>query len=286
VLELPELEVIRERLRLALVGRRIVEVRLPQPALLKTTNPALAGLRTTHVGNVTRRGQHLTLSSDVGLHLDLDFTRGGFLEPFLPGQTRAPAICLALEIEDGPGICVCDSHPQPRAAAYLVTDLASVPFRADSGLDPLDPGFTLNRFRQVLGRRSRPVRHVLTDKRAIAGIGSAYADETLFAARLSPLATTSELKPETAIRLHGAVKRVLSNAILSLKTLSAELLPGERDRTFLKVHRRQGQQCLECGAVIHVVRDGHILTSYCPFCQTGGEILADRNAEPTPKPHA
>ncbi len=280
MLELPELEVVRERLRPALIGRRVTTVLLHQRPVLVNPAAPLESLRSSHVSNITRLGQHLTFDFSSGLHLDFDFTRGGWLEPARSGPARSGPNCLTIGFEAHAGICAADSGRPSRLAVYLVRNLGAVPHRAELGLDPLGPGLTVNRFRTLLSRRNRPIRHLLTDKRVLCGIGSTYADETLFEARLSPFQTTHDLKPEAVLSLYSALKKVLTAAIVHYRSLAPERLPDGSDRSFLRVHRRQGEPCPRCGAVIRLVRDGGLLTSYCPDCQTQGRILADRNLPP------
>jgi formamidopyrimidine-DNA glycosylase len=282
MLELPELEVIRERLRLTLVGRRVNAVMLHQRQVLKSHEVDVDSLRSTHVSSISRCSLCLAFDFSSGLCFDLDFTRGGRVEPVQPGQTRLSSACLVLRVEDGSGICVADPNRPSRFAAWLARNRTALPHRAAPGLDPLGPDFTLSRFRALLGRRNRPLRHVLTDRRALAGIGSAFADEVLFESRLSPFQTTSELRPEDVIRLHSALRKVLGTAMIHYRTLPPDQLPDESNRTFLKVHRRQGSPCLICDTVIRLVCDGRLRTSYCPGCQTKGQVLSDRNVPATP----
>ncbi|MBM3315287.1 Fpg/Nei family DNA glycosylase, partial [candidate division WOR-3 bacterium] len=157
----------------------------------------------------------------------------------------------------------------------LGTDPRSLLRIGELGPDPLGPNFGLDRLRSLLKRRDRPLRHLLTDMRSIAGLGPACADEILFEARLSPLLLTSDLKPEEAIRLHVAIRKVIQSALVQYRALPAGSLPDGRDRPFLRVHRRQGRQCPQCGAAIRSVRDGHGIANYCPHCQTGNVVLAD-----------
>ncbi len=281
MLELPELDIIRERLRPALVGRKVSGALLLQRSVMKRQTAPLESLCSAHVSNITRQGQHLTFDFGTGLHLDLDFTRGGRLELVRSGSTRPGSSCIVIHFEGHAGVGATDPGRPPRLAAYLVQNLDTIPHRTEPGLDPLSPAFTLNRFTTVLSRRNRPIRHVLTDKRILAGVGSAYADEVLFEARLSPFQTTLELKREAVIRLHSALKKVLGIAVVHHRSLPPDRLPSESDRPFLKIHRRQGEPCSRCGSVVRVVHDGRMLTSYCPGCQTQGQALADRNPPTT-----
>jgi len=272
--ELPELEVTKARLRLALAGRLVEGVTLRQFACLKTVEPKLEALKDNHVLGITRYGKFLCIDTDRKLHLCVHLMRDGGLRLGPAGHpiTRNHLFCLHLDNQED--LRVIENSTKHRVQVHLVADPKQVAWISELGLDPLGPEFTLGRFRQALARRNRTVRKFLTDQRAVAGIGNCYSDEILFEARLSPFQQTIELKPEQAIRLYTAVKKVLSDAILHLKAL--DHLPDRRDRTFLRVHGRLGQPCPVCDTEIKRVSYEESTMYYCPGCQTGGKILADR----------
>jgi formamidopyrimidine-DNA glycosylase len=282
MLELPELEVSKDRLRLALVGSRVTAVELHKPAALEPTGVATEKFVGAHFKNVSRVGRHLCFEFDSGVSLYVNLGREGHVHIYERAPARPDAVLTIQCEKTGLRVSEQDTHRPVRIA--LLAGTGEVEWLGRLGLDPASPDFTLDRLRRALERRDRPVRHILTDQRAIAGLGEAYADEILFEARLSPFQTTSELKPEEVLRLHTAIKKVLSLAVVYLKALPRVELPVERDRN-LKVHRRKGGPCHACASAIQMVRDGKILTNYCPTCQTGGNILQDR--EPVPvKPTA
>jgi formamidopyrimidine-DNA glycosylase len=290
MLELPELEVSKDRLRLALVGKRVAAVELHKPAALEKTGAAPEKLVGAHFKNVSRVGRHLCFElaseapvgqHDSGVSLYVNLGREGHVHLYERAPARLDAVLTIQCEKTGLRVSEQDSHRPVRIALLAGTE--EVEWLGRLGLDPASPDFTLDRLRAVLERRDRPVRHVLTDQRAIAGLGEAYADEILFEARLSPFQTTSELKPEEVLRLHAAVKKIISLAIIYLKALPKVELPVERNRN-LKVHRCRGKQCHACASTIHLVRDGKILTNYCPTCQTGGRVLEDREPAPAKPP--
>jgi len=282
MLELPELEVSKDRLRLALVGKRVVAVELHKPAALEKTDVATEKIVGAHFKNVGRVGRHLCFEFDSGISLYVNLGREGHVHLYERAPARLDAV-LTIQCEKT-GLRVSEQDTRRPVRVALLTGTEEVEWLGGLGLDPASPDFTLDRLRRLLERRDRPVRHILTDQRAIAGLGEAYADEILFEARLSPFQTTSELKPEDVIRLHAAINKTISLAVVYLKALPKVELPVERDRN-LKVHRRKGRECHACASAIHLVRDGKILTNYCPTCQTGGRTLEDR--EPVPaKPAA
>lgn len=282
MLELPELEVSKDRLRLALVGRRVAAVELHKPAALEPTGVATEKLVGAHFKNISRVGRHLCFEFDTSVSLYLNLGREGHVHLYERAPARPDAVLTIQCEKTGLRVSEQDSHRPVRIA--VLTGHEEVEWLRRLGLDPTSLDFTIDRLRAVLERRDRPVRHVLTDQRAIAGLGEAYADEILFEARLSPFQTTSEIKPEEVLRLHAAIKKVISLAIVYLKALPRVELPVEHNRN-LKVHRRKGGPCHACASAIHMVRDGKILTNYCPTCQAGGKILEDREPAPV-KPNA
>jgi formamidopyrimidine-DNA glycosylase len=282
VLELPELEVTRDRLRLALVGKRVAAIELHKPAALDKDSAAPNGLVGAHFKNVCRLGRHLGFEFDSGVSLYLNLGREGHLHLYERAPARVDAV-LTIQCEKT-GLRISEQDVRRPVRLALATKADQVEWLEGLGLDPVSPDFTIDRLRRVLERRERPVRHVLTDQRAIAGLGEACADEILFEAQVSPFRTTAELKPEEVLRLHAAIKKVISLAVVYLKALPNVELPVERDRN-LKIHRRKGGQCHVCASAIHLVRDGKILTNYCPTCQAGGAVLKDRDSTPA-KPSA
>jgi len=272
--ELPELEVTRACLRLALAGRRIIGVTLRHHAVLKTFDPPLDALKDSHITSVDRHGKFLCVNTDRRLHLCIHLMLNGRLG-ILPASTpMTRRQLLVIHLDDGTDLRLSESGTKRRVGVHLVTQPNKVERIACLGLDPMAPEFTLRSLRMALARRSQTVKRFLTDQRAIGGIGNAYSDEILFEARLSPFQKTSQLKPEDAIRLFTSVKKVLHEAIVRLKAL--DRLPERRDRTFLKVHDQLGKPCTVCDEEVRRVSYKESTTFYCPKCQTGGRILADR----------
>lgn len=272
--ELPELEVIKNRLRLALIGRHITGAVLRDPACLKTVDPPLTALAGSHVKTLVRRGKFLDITTDTGLHLCIHLMLNGRLAVGPSGPPMRRNDLLAVQLDRNEELRVSEFGTRRRVAVHLVRDPQTVDWIATGGVDPLNPEFTLRWFRSALARRNRTVKRFLTDQRAVTGIGNAYSDEILFEARLSPFQQTGALKPEQMIRLYTAVRKVLGDAIVRLKAL--DRLPERRDRTFLKVHDRLDQPCPVCGTPVKRVSYKESTTYYCPQCQTGGKELADR----------
>jgi formamidopyrimidine-DNA glycosylase len=277
MMELPEVEVVTERLRLVLTGERLASIHLTRASAFRASpgHPAseLLALSGARVKSVTRAGRDLLFGFDSGLVLALGFGAAGHAEF---GDTVRPAPDEVLGLQFDPGrASLCEPTDSHRCQVAIGTDPRSLLRVGELGPDPLGPNFGLDRLRSLLKRRDRPLRRLLTDMHSIAGLGPACADEILFESRLSPLTLTSDLKPEEPIRLHMAIKKVLQSALVQYRALPAERLPDGRDRPFLRVHRLHGRQCPQCGAAIRSVRDGHGIANYCPHCQAGDAILAD-----------
>jgi formamidopyrimidine-DNA glycosylase len=272
--ELPELEVIRDRLRLALTGRLVASAEARQPACLKTVEPPLAALAGRHVRAVTRLGKFLVFAVENRLHLCVHLMLNGRLAlgPAAAPWTRDHLAALHLDRDED--LRVIETGTRRRVALHLVADPKGVDWIARLGLDPLGPEFTLARLRSALARRNHTLKRFLTDQNVIGGVGNCYSDEILLAARLSPFQSSTALKAEEAIRLYIAVKKTLHDAILHFRGL--ERFPERKDRTFLRVHDRLGRPCGACGETVRRVSFNDSTIYYCPACQTGGRVLADR----------
>jgi len=272
--ELPELEMTKDRLRLALAGRVVAGAVVRSPVALNTVTPPLEALVSRHIRSVSRLGKVICIGFDDKLHLCIHLMLSG---RFAFGPTRAPLNRLhafALHLDRNEDLRVIEDSTHHRLGVYLVSDPQQIELVARLGPDPLGPEFALARFRQALGRRSRTLRRFLTDQSAIAGIGNCFSDEVLFTARLSPFAISTAIKPEEKIRLFTATKKVLQDAILHLRRL--DRLPERKDRTFLRVHGRFDQPCPVCATPVKRVSFQESTLYYCPTCQTGGHELADR----------
>ncbi len=264
----------KDRLRLALAGRVVAGAVVRSPVALKTVTPPHEALAGRHIRSVSRLGKLVCIGFDDKLHLCIHLMLSG---RFAFGPTRAPLNRLhafALHLDRNEDLRVIEDTTHHRLSIYLIADPQQIDIVARLGPDPLGPEFTLARFRQALGRRSRTLKRFLTDQSAIAGIGNCFSDEILFTARLSPFAISTAIKPEEKIRLFTATKKVLQDAILHLRRL--DRLPERRDRTFLRVHGRFEAPCPACSTPVKRVSYQESTLYYCPTCQTPGRELADR----------
>jgi formamidopyrimidine-DNA glycosylase len=284
--ELPEVEALAADLRERAAGRVIERGDVAEIAVLKTYDPALTALAGRAITATARYGKFLDLVTDTdpgggpALHLITHLARAGWLrwrdklpeEPPRPG--RGP-LAFRLRFRDGAGFDLTEAGTRKRLAVYLVTDPAAVPGIAALGPDPLDPSFTPGTLAGILAGRRTQIKGVLRDQRIIAGIGNAYSDEVLHAAKMSPFRLAASLTGEDAAALHAVIVGTLRDAIARSDGLAAGDLKKEK-KAGLQVHGRAGQPCPVCGDTVREVSFADSALQYCPTCQTGGKPLADR----------
>ena len=273
--ELPELDVLAENLAARLGGARVASVRVVSVAALKTFDPPIDALVGRAVTGAGRRAKYVWL--ELGeLLLVMHLSLGGRLVLGAKPASRKVA-ALTVELDDGRVLSITEGGTQRRAAVWLVDDVEKVPGLAGLGPEPLDPGFTVERLAAILAEGGHTLKRMLTDQRAMAGVGNAWSDDVLHRARLSPFARPERLDADEVRRLHAALVGVLTEARGSLaEQVGGEVeVPRAAERRFA-VHGRAGDACFVCGDTIRSVWMGERETSYCPTCQTGGRVLADR----------
>ena len=284
--ELPEVEALALDLGGRLDGRAIVKVHVPQFSALKTFDPPISALEGTLVDRVGRFGKFLDIEAS-GTHLVLHLARAGWVRwreevPAIPPKP-SPKSTLALRIvldDDGtgtsPGLDVTEAGTRKSLAAYVVRDPMDVPGIASLGPDPLTDDFTEEVLGEILAREGRKqLKGVLRHQGTIAGIGNAYSDEILHAARMSPYKPAGTLEAEELTTLYAALRSTLGAAVDRSRGLAASELKGEK-KSNLAVHGRTGQPCPVCGDTVREVSFADSSLQYCPTCQTGGKPLADR----------
>ncbi|MCI0689186.1 MAG: zf-TFIIB domain-containing protein [Sporichthyaceae bacterium] len=278
--ELPEVAALAEFLTERAVGHAVARVDVAAISVLKTYDPpltALGGLTLTSVG---RHGKFLDLDCD-GLHLVIHLARAGWLrwrdsQPTAPPRPGSGPLALRVHLDDGSGFDLTEAGTRKRLAVYCVRDPAEVPGIARLGPDPLEPEFTVEALGRLLDEAGRAqVKGVLRDQSVIAGIGNAYSDEVLHVAKLSPFKPASNLTAPERERLHAAIVDTLTDAIERSRGLAAGDLKAEK-KIGLRVHGRAGQPCPVCGDTVREVSFADSALQYCPTCQTGGQVLADR----------
>ncbi|MFI6844999.1 Fpg/Nei family DNA glycosylase [Kitasatospora sp. NPDC050467] len=280
--ELPEVEALTAFLSERLTGRVIARVQPVAISALKTYDPPVTALEGRTVGPVTRHGKFLDIEAG-GLHLVVHLARAGWLrwkeslpaEPPRPGGRNPLALRVRLEGDAGDGFDLTEAGTKKGLAVYVVQDPAEVPGVARLGPDPLDQSFTLEAFTALLHGERRRMKGVLRDQSVLAGVGNAYSDEVLHAARMSPYKPASGLTGEETARLYEALGSTLRDAVERSRGLAAGELKAEK-KLGLRVHGRTGQPCPVCGDTVREVSFADSSLQYCPTCQTGGKPLADR----------
>jgi formamidopyrimidine-DNA glycosylase len=273
--ELPELDVLAENLAARLGGARVASVRVVSVAALKTFDPPIDALAGRAVTGAGRRAKYVWLELG-GLFLVMHLSLGGRLVLAAKPASRK-LTALTVGFDDGRVLSITEGGTQRRAAVWLVDDVEKVPGLAGLGPEPLDPGFTVERLAAILAEGGHTLKRMLTDQQAMAGVGNAWSDDVLHRAKLSPFARPERLDREEVERLHRALVGVLTEARGSLaEQVHGEVeIPRAAERRFA-VHGRAGAACYVCGDTIRSVWMGERETSYCPTCQTGGRVLADR----------
>ncbi len=284
--ELPEVEALAQDLRGRLVGRAISRIDLAAFSALKTFDPPLHALHGTLVDDVTRHGKFLDIDAS-GVHLVIHLARAGWIRwrdevPALPAKpsTKNPLAARIViddpDLETRPGLDVTEAGTRKGLAIYVVRDPQEVEGIARLGPDPLSDDFTREVLQQILEREGRKqIKGVLRMQSIVAGIGNAYSDEILHAARMSPFKPANSLDEDDLQTLYDAVRTTLGDAVQRSSGLAASELKGEK-KSNLAVHGRTGQKCPVCGDVVREVSFADSSLQYCATCQTGGKPLADR----------
>ncbi len=279
--ELPEVEALALDLQGRLRDRAITTVHVAAFSALKTFDPPLQALEGTLVDGVTRHGKFLDIDAS-GLHLVIHLARAGWIRwrdevPTAPPRAGSKSgLALRVVLDDGSGLDVTEAGTKKGLAAYVVRRPEDVPGIASLGPDPLADDFTVEAFRAILTAAGRAqVKGVLRHQGTIAGIGNAYSDEVLHAARMSPFKPASTMTEEESQTLYDAIRTVIGDAVQRSRGLAASELKGEK-KSHLAVHAQTGKPCPVCGDTVREVSFADSSLQYCPTCQTGGKPLADR----------
>ncbi len=280
--EMPEVESLTRFVHEHLVGRTVERVYPVAVHALKTYDPPVTALEGRTFDEVTRHGKFLDLRAGE-LHLVLHLARAGWVRwseklavaPPRPGKGPLALRVRLGEPDDGAGFDVTEAGTQKHLAVYVVRDVLEVPGIARLGPDPLSEGFTAEAFAGLLAGESRQIKGVLRDQSVIAGIGNAYSDEILHAARMSPFKLAAKLSGEEVARIYEAIGTTLGEAVERSRGLALRDLKAEK-KSGLRVHGRKGEPCPVCGDTVREVSFSDSSMQYCPTCQTGGKTLADR----------
>ena len=274
--ELPDIVVYLEALDKRILGQRLDRVRIASPFLLRTSTPPVRDAEGKTVVRLRRLGKRICIGLDNDIWLVLHLMIAGRLHwKKRDAKLSPPRGLAAFDFANGT-LLWTEAGSQKRASLHVVA--------REEGLSALDPGgievleSDLERFAAVLTSANHTLKRVLTDPRLFSGIGNAYSDEILFEARLSPLALTQRLKPEQIERLFAAVRNNLGRWTDRLRQLSGDEFPEKVTafRPEMAVHGRYKEPCPRCQEKIQRIRYAANETNYCPNCQTGGKLLADR----------
>lgn len=279
--ELPEVEALARDLDGRLRDRAIVRVDVVAFSSLKTYDPPITSLTGGLVDGVTRHGKFLDIDVS-GTHLVIHLAKAGWIRwkdelPELPARPNAKSpLAARIVLDNGSGLDVTEAGTRKSLALYVVRDPDDVPGIARLGPDPLDESFTIEVLHDILTRAGRAqIKGVLRNQGIIAGIGNAYSDELLHAARLSPFKPANSLTEDELRTLYDAIRTVLADAVKRSSGLPASELKGEK-KSNMAVHGRAGEKCPVCGDTVREVSFADSSLQYCPTCQTGGKPLADR----------
>ncbi|HEX6296781.1 MAG TPA: DNA-formamidopyrimidine glycosylase family protein [Burkholderiales bacterium] len=272
--ELPDLSVYLESLQSRIAERNLIAIRLANAFLLRTAVPPIAAAEGRKVIALRRLGKRIVIALEGDLFLVLHLMIAGRLQ-WLEGNAKARNTLARFEFANGT-LAFTEAGTKRRASLHLVD--------GEAALEAMDPGgaeiasLDEQAFASLLKKENHTLKRALTDPRLFAGIGNAYSDEILHRARLSPVALTSQLKPEEITRLYEATRSTLQDWVDRLREEANGAFPAKVTafREGMAVHGRYGKPCPVCGAPVQRIVYAQNETNYCARCQTGGRILADR----------
>jgi formamidopyrimidine-DNA glycosylase len=274
--ELPDITIYIEALQARIVGQRLERARLASPFLLRTIAPPLDASPGRFVTSVRRIGKRIAIGLDDNLWLVLHLMIAGRLHWRAPGFKLGRRNTLAAFDFANGTLVLTEAGSKRRASLHVVEGAAGLVALHPGGLEILEAD--LEAFRERLVSANHTLKRALTDPRLFSGIGNAYSDEILHRARLSPVALTNRLSPEEIERLFEATRATLSEWIEKLRQETAGGFPENVTafREGMAVHGRFGKPCPRCATKVQRIRYAENETNYCPRCQTGGRLLADR----------
>lgn len=274
--ELPDILLYLHALRPRIVGHPIRRVRLASPFLLRSIDPPLAAVEGRTIVGLRRLGKRIVMELESDLFLVFHLMIAGRFR-WKPPQTKIPGKVGLLALDFGHGTLLLTEAGTRRQASLYVVRGAALGDHDPGGLEVADAD--LESFRSTLVRDSHTVKRALTDPHLFSGIGNAYSDEILHAARLSPFKHTASLTDDEVRRLYDATRTTLSRWISTLQEEAGEEFPEKVTafREGMAVHGRYGKPCPDCGSPIQRIVYAANEANYCATCQTGGRLLADRS---------
>ncbi|MEN6370063.1 MAG: DNA-formamidopyrimidine glycosylase family protein [Thermotogota bacterium] len=276
--ELPDLEVMREVLAERILNRPILSAHAARPDILKTVSPSLDALDGESFREVGRIGKHLVLTVRDDLHVVMHLMVAGRLVLTGSHTKVTKATGFVITFADGEDLRLVENGSIKRAKVHLVAKPSEVDRVARAGVEPFSEAFTPEFLAQRFAGERRQVKKAITDPSWIGGIGTAYADEILFAARLSPIRYANTLKGGEIERLWTATREVLQAGIEATRTRSKGTLVSDEARDAMKVYGKAGEPCPVCGTPIAEIRFAETRTFYCTHCQAGDKTIADRRS--------
>ena len=275
--ELPDISIYLEALEKRVLGQRLIEPRIMNPFFLRTAVPPLAQAKGRKVIALRRIGKRIAIGLDDELWLVLHLMIAGRLH-WREGVQKVSGkqYVGAFEFSNG-SLLVTEAGTKKRASLHLLHGEEALRKMDPGGLEVM--GCTLPAFAQVLTKRNHTLKRALTDPRLFSGIGNAYSDEILHRARLSPVTLTQKVSAQEIERLHRAMQDTLSHWTDVLRREAGDNFPEKVTafRPGMAVHGKFGKPCPVCGTNVQRIRYADNETNYCPRCQTGGKLLADRS---------
>jgi len=274
--ELPDIVVYIEALEKRIKGSVLERVRVASPFLLRTAVPPLSSVEGKKIVELRRLGKRICFGLEGDLWLVLHLMIAGRLHWYDERAKAAKGRSVAVFQFSTGSLTLTEAGTQKRASLHVV--------QGEAGLENLNPGgleifdATAEEFARAIRAKNHTLKRALTDPRILSGIGNAYSDEILFDARLSPFTLTQKLGDEEVERLFAAIKRTLTEWVERLRAEAVKGFPEKVTafRPDMATHGKYGEPCPRCGSKIQRIRYGSNETNYCPTCQTGGRLLADR----------
>jgi formamidopyrimidine-DNA glycosylase len=274
--ELPDIVVYIEALEKRISGSVLQRVRIASPFLLRTAVPPLSSVEGKKIIELRRLGKRICFGLEGDLWLVLHLMIAGRLHWYDERGKAAKGRSVAVFEFNNGSLTLTEAGTQKRASLHVV--------QGQAGLENLNPGglevfeATTEEFGRAIRAKNHTLKRALTDPRILSGIGNAYSDEILHEARLSPFTLTQKLTDGEVEQLFAAVKRSLTDWVERLRKEYGERFPEKVTafRPDMATHGKYGEPCPRCGSKIQRIRYGSNETNYCPTCQTGGKLLADR----------
>jgi formamidopyrimidine-DNA glycosylase len=275
--ELPDIVVYIEALERRVLGETVRALRIASPSVLRTYDPPYDAVAGKVVSSLRRVGKRIVFELEDDLYVVIHLMIAGRLRWETAGKPIPKKVGLAAVDFDQGTLVLTEQGTKRRAGIWVTRGFEAVAALDRGGVEPLEVGAT--EFGEALRRENRTLKRALTDPRIFSGIGNAYSDEILWAAKLSPVKKTSQLDDHEVERLHEAVVTSLEDWAQRLRDEVGEGWPTKVTafRDDMAVHGKFGEPCPRCGSKVQRIVYADNETNYCATCQTGGKLLADRS---------